>query len=581
MTTNELVKSPLCYNECTMWQKIAAVGIAVIGFNIFLFGHPIADFGTLGFLATIAWIHAWLSMAFFTPKQTNKQTLALASAGIAIFTAAMSVVRANQVDTTLLGLSSVAFTTITLYLFALQHHSFGALSEIIVVPLQVGFGWLFTAIQTATQFPTVVRHFLARFHFSRRTQLSFAYSSTALRTLLITVPLVLVIGALLSSADPVFSKLVGQFFTFKLPHFAISIPVRLTQTIVLIAAVIPFIALKISDRFVSPLQKKHFGNYRVEATVAVAAVAVLIGFFLVVQFRYLFSTVPETQLHQFGINTYSEYVRKGFSELLLVACIIYAVVGASMMVLRQIVDTRLRNLNLALLGESLIFIISIFRRVLLYQAEHGLTRIRIYGSFFLVLLIALTVVLILRHLVKTWHNWYQYELGIMVATLLLTSFCNVDRMIATHFPPTVNQEIDYVYISRLSADGAEGWLAATNHAQEVMQSLPDEPQAVSDDQARQITYAYQAVGNVYGNYFYLVRHYGTKDEKTAFDVQGLPNFTWFSANAGELGAYQLLREKLSPTELFTLKAQTQRWYDQLTDEQRYKAYDRSAASPLL
>lgn len=53
-------------------------------------------------------------------------------------------------------------------------------------------------------------------------------------------------------------------------------------------------------------------------------VAVAMIFFLIVQWPYIFVNVPaETELAKYGVSTYSEYVTKGFYELLFITGIIY------------------------------------------------------------------------------------------------------------------------------------------------------------------------------------------------------------------------------------------------------------------
>ncbi|HYD34530.1 MAG TPA: DUF4173 domain-containing protein [Vitreimonas sp.] len=569
-----------------MLQKLIAVTLAVAGFNFFFYHHPLPGMGTIAYFGLMVLINAVIAVSFFSPESSKKQNYALSAIGLSVLSAAFSVLRANEVDVQLLGLASLTLSGLGLYVFALTHTQFGALSELVMVPVQLVFNWLLAGGRMLEKLPLgwkmfsgLVQSLLPSWEVKSST------SSAVLRGLILTVPVVLIIVGLLGSADPIFSRYLSNIFTFQFPRFVITFPDRLIQSLVVLGIALPTVTLAIRERFRSPLQNSAWGRYTVEALMVVGAVSVVLGAFLIVQFRYLFAAVPETQLHQFGVQTYSEYVRRGFSELTLVACIVYAVVGASLLVLRQ-ADKQaqlLKKANLVLLSESLIFIFSIFRRVLLYQAEHGLTRIRIYGSLFLLMIIALSVVLILRHLKDKVKEWYVYEIGIAIATLFLVIFINVDHSIATTFKPTVNEEVDYVYISRLSADGAEGWVEAYQHARQVvMDPALANKTSFSDDEARHIVYAYQTLANIRRNYETLTKRYGTKEEQTTFfgpDYQS--NWPARQTNLGEQQAYQLLRRHIAIEEIKEVAPQSWKLYDLLTPQQRAQNYDRSSRTPLL
>jgi hypothetical protein len=324
----------------------------------------------------------------------------------------------------------------------------------------------------------------------------------------------------------------------------------------------------------------------VEALMVVGSVALVMAVFLIVQFRYLFAAVPEADLHQFGVNTYSEYVRKGFGELLVVGVLIYSVVGGSLLVYRQkdgetASKRSLKTANYVLLSEGAIFVASIFRRILLYQAEHGLTRIRIYGSVFLVMLLALMVILALRHIYNR-QRWYLMEWAAMIMAVVWLGLINVDHLIAKVYPPTVNKEIDYVYIARLSADGVAGWIDVYDHSHEVV-NRPGwlSKTELTDAEAREVFYVRQQTMMLYQNYLHLALKYGSKEDIEALKTYRVVDFSVSQYNPGSWLAYQKLRQAISPQEMLELNNQAISMSDKLTPEQNVRAYDRSSRSPLL
>ena len=315
------------------------------------------------------------------------------------------------------------------------------------------------------------------------------------------------------------------------------------------------------------------------------SLSIVLAAFLIIQFRYLFTSVPETQLHQFGINTYSEYVRKGFIEMTLVSVIVYLVSASSFLVYRASEKTKswLKKFNLLLLAEMLIFIISIFRRVILYQVEHGLTRIRVYGMMLLLMLIGLTIILWFRQVKKQLKNWYLYEIGVVVVMIFLSALLNVDKLIATVLHPTVNNEIDYTYIVRLSADGYDGWEKAWQHARELV--INTEKVDFESDQVRQLVYAHQTLIRLKQNYEFLINKHGSVEEKHSlgWQVQQTANnkFDFGQLNVSEWQAYQKLRDEISYDELLKVYSQSLYIYQSLPAQAASENYDRSQDTPLL
>ncbi len=330
---------------------------------------------------------------------------------------------------------------------------------------------------------------------------------------------------------------------------------------------IPLAFLAIRSRFRSPLNQPFLNRYPIEATVLSSVIAFILISFLIIQFPYVFATVPETQLHQFGINTYSEYVRRGFFELILVSIIVYAVAGLSLLVYRQSqTNTKLKLANLTLMSIALIFIFSILRRVSLYQIYHGLSRSRFYGAAFLVSLIGLTIILILRHLRLKFNHWYQYEIGLVLATIFFTVILTPDRLIATAFPPTVNQEIDYTYIARLSPDAVDGWLEAYSWAKTTVTNRQHLTQFTPED-TRQLIYAESVLSALSFRYSQLNHQYATA-------------FPPGQVNFAQLSAYQKLRLVITLEDLDQLSNQALN-LSQTARSQHQIIPDRSGFSPLV
>jgi len=86
----------------------------------------------------------------------------------------------------------------------------------------------------------------------------------------------------------------------------------------------PLLIMK-ANRYVSPLGWLVKVNFAREMIVVTSMVVLVMGTFLVVQWPYVFANVTlETDLSKFGVAPYSEYVKRGFVDLLKVVSLVFA-----------------------------------------------------------------------------------------------------------------------------------------------------------------------------------------------------------------------------------------------------------------
>ncbi len=292
-------------------------------------------------------------------------------------------------------------------------------------------------------------------------------SKSLVNGLLISIPVVGVLGYLLIQADPIFGKLTQDFLS--------SIIERLIVSIVLFTALFTFVRVQIKKTGIFSKQIDETKDQKgYEMMVVLAAVAILFGIFIAVQFQYLFSNPDLSKLQEVGIAslTYSEYVRKGFFELLIVGSIVIGIVSFIVKKLKQI-DGRekilIQTFGSVVLLETGMILWSDFLRLQSYAMENGLTRARIAGFIFLLYLAYLLLVMLFEMIQKV--NQKQLFLAIVPVTLLFIAsltIVNIDSLIATRYQPKVNNEIDYFYITSLSADSYPSWKAAIVEANQLV-----------------------------------------------------------------------------------------------------------------
>ena len=121
------------------------------------------------------------------------------------------------------------------------------------------------------------------------------------------------------------------------------------------------------------------------------AVTLLFAVFLLLQLSYLFGNAPAVSGS--GV-TFAEYARRGFNELTIVATLCALLVIA--------LDGRARGgdgeravrvVAIALVAETLLLLVSAFRRVWLYETAYGFTTTRLYAQAYMILMASTLVLL--------------------------------------------------------------------------------------------------------------------------------------------------------------------------------------------
>ena len=197
-----------------------------------------------------------------------------------------------------------------------------------------------------------------------------------LRGLLIALPLVLVFGALFSSADAVFRRLAEGLVRWKLDLG--TLPGRITVALIgawltggLLALVASGAARGLADQPTRP-DRPRLGD--AELVTVLVVLDLLFGAFAVLQAAYLFG--GQDTINASGL-TYAEYAQRGFFELLAAAFL----VGGLILGMESVVERRGRAYLAAiicLVCLTGVVLASAFLRLRLYQDAYGWTELRFY-----------------------------------------------------------------------------------------------------------------------------------------------------------------------------------------------------------
>ena len=257
---------------------------------------------------------------------------------------------------------------------------------------------------------------------------------TVLLGVAIAIPLLLIFGRLLGSADSQFAANIKAFLDlFRFYRFE-----KFWPQLFLVL----FFFWGIAGALYYMLSRSH-GKERLEpdealvspflahtaAMVALALVSVMFLVFIVGQWAYFFGGAANIAIDG---HTYSSYATSGFRELM-VAASIAAVVHYlfSSMTKRE---TKLQKVSFSVLATLLLvlvglMLVSAFQRLLLYEAAYGFTRDRLVAHVFMIFLALILVVLAVMEISR---NLKRLALVLLVSSFLFgitLAAVNVDKTI--------------------------------------------------------------------------------------------------------------------------------------------------------
>ncbi len=214
---------------------------------------------------------------------------------------------------------------------------------------------------------------LSQYQNQKSTKTLFA----VLRGLIIALPLLLVFGFLLASADAVFERLLSKVFRFNLKSSINHLVVITLLSMVMLALLAQALfgpVWKTSQ--IDPPQMFRLGM--IETGLIFGLLAALFLGFMMIQFGYLFG--GEARVLGSDI-TYAQYGRRGFFELVTVTFLLHLLLLLGPWF---ITEQKARNLYKMLATILVILLFGIIwsaqRRLGLYIDTYGLTELRYYSS---------------------------------------------------------------------------------------------------------------------------------------------------------------------------------------------------------
>lgn len=280
----------------------------------------------------------------------------------------------------------------------------------------------------------------------------------ALLGLLMSVPLTIVVFVLLMYSDGAFEGVMNKFFAERIDisfslfwQIVFAIPVGMY----LFGALFSFSKPARSYSEKAPV-------YRflpvLAACAAVTPVCVFYFVYLMTQLGYLTAafggSLPEGY-------SYSEFARRGFFELCVIAVInLFVITLMQAFVRRQEGDRRpkaLRAYTIIISVFTLLLITSALSKMSLYIGELGMTRLRVYTSWFMILLAAVFVMIIILQ-IRDFAFWKSLFAAFAVMMGVLC-FGNIDGAIARYnvsaYQSGALEKLDFQAMFALGSAAAE------------------------------------------------------------------------------------------------------------------------------
>lgn len=297
--------------------------------------------------------------------------------------------------------------------------------------------------------------------------------------ILVSIPLLVIILLLLSSADIVFKNIFTNIPLLKIfKHFLIIILVSVYAICFLWALLKAFdereksAIIDVSTSSNPTTDSKTSTNNRANTDVisstkiqwklfldpvVLLTILILVNtiyfIFSFIQFRYLFGGSSFVLPSSF---TYAEYARRGFVELIIVTIINFAILIFGITFVKKDskrIFTAIRTFLTLLVIFTFILLISAFYRMMVYEQAYGFTYLRIFVQAFMIMLFFLFVI----NVIYIWHRKLpiiKTYFIISLAIYIIMNFVNVDKIIANN---NINRyfetgQIDMVYLKSLSYD---------------------------------------------------------------------------------------------------------------------------------
>ncbi len=254
--------------------------------------------------------------------------------------------------------------------------------------------------------------------------------------ILAILPTAVVVSLL--SYDKGFNELLGSIFDFSvgtLFSHIFSIVFGLLVGMYFFGLYVSSVDQKGADRLTVTQCKEAFERLKImpQLTAAVTSLPLVLIYtvFFVSQWKYYVSAFTGVLPEEFS---YAEYAREGFFQLCTVSVINLLIIMVMSVIIRRREDERpivLKIISTVYSVCTLVLISTAISKMVMYINSYGLTRKRVYASWFMLLLAVVFVLLIIRQFASHFKI-VAVTLAVSVVAFTVLALGNVDRFIAKY-----------------------------------------------------------------------------------------------------------------------------------------------------
>jgi hypothetical protein len=252
--------------------------------------------------------------------------------------------------------------------------------------------------------------------------------------LAVSVPILAVVLGLLASADFVFEKSLNSVFSFLNQHIMEYVFKVVFGAVIAIPLFGLLYALR-NNRKINGLKFKiNFDRVKVVDGGIASTVLILMNVvylaFIAVQFGYLFNAFSSMLP---AVFTYAEYARRGFFELMAVVLINLCVLSLSMLFSRRSGNgtALLKTMEASQVLLTLLLAASAMAKMVMYMDAYGLTLMRVYVAWFMILCAVFFVAIFIKLFAKRFAL-VRFCFGAFIALFLILNYAGVDARIAQY-----------------------------------------------------------------------------------------------------------------------------------------------------
>jgi hypothetical protein len=275
----------------------------------------------------------------------------------------------------------------------------------------------------------------------------------------ITIPLLMIFGALFMSADLLFREWVTNAFDFDMDELTVWRVIRTFALFFFFSGSLYVYTFK--KRLKKPevvTEADHLGavdkNHGTISTIVLSMLNALFLIFIAAQMMFLFGGHDIIQKYDI---TYADYVHEGFFQMMWVAGLVLVISYIVHRFNKAKALTASKILNAVFIGQTLIIVVSALKRLFLYQEAYGLTQMRFLVWHFIIytgiVLAVLAVVILMK---KHYRLFIKIGFVVSVVYLMYMTGINMQAKIAQvnvdRFVSGQDEQLDYRYLHDFTVD---------------------------------------------------------------------------------------------------------------------------------